>query len=120
MEGKEDFLTAFTALTQRLSSRELTGPSSLFTLTLQQMAKDSNRWVENGWVTPSGNTPPIEQVIQVLAQDLIVLLNHGAEERIQDDLLEELLQLTGQAAQNGVLEDSTQRTIFIQLLDTEA
>jgi fructose-1-phosphate kinase PfkB-like protein len=120
MDNKEEYLTALAAITQKLNAKELAGPSSLFTLTLQQMAKDSARWVDDGWVTPTGDTAAIDRVVQVLSQDLIVLLNHSAEERIQDDALEELLQLAGHAAQDGVIIDSTQQSLFIQLLDTEA
>jgi len=120
MDPKEDYLNALASKTAELNSRELAGPSSLFTITLQQMAKDSGRWVENKWVTPTGDTAAVDRVIQILSQDLIVLLNHGAHEGIQDDLLETLLQLAGKASEDGVMEDPTQQTLFKQLLDTEA
>lgn len=120
MDAREKYLTAFAAIAEKINAKELAGPSSLFTLTVQQMAKDAARWLDDRWVTPTGDTADLDRVVQVLTQDLIVLLNHGAEESIQDNTLEELLQLAGQAAQDEVIIDSTQNRTIVQLLETEA
>ena len=83
-----------------------------FPPTLQTMARDSTRWIENQWKAPNGNTTPIERAIVVLTQDLIVLLGHAANANIQHELITKLATNAIEAVEADIIEDPSHRDYF--------
>ncbi|PCJ65718.1 MAG: hypothetical protein COA73_02135 [Candidatus Hydrogenedentota bacterium] len=120
METKEAFLSELANITAHLDAENLGDRSGLFRLTLQQMARDARRWLDDQWKTPAGDTTSIERAIQVLGQDLVVLLGHAHEENIQHALLNDLLDTARRAALTGLIEDRAHLEIFSETRDSES
>lgn len=112
MENKRAYVAGLADLTAQLEQVDWDDPDRFFKPTLQAMAKDSARWINNEWLAPNGSTTPVERAIVVLTQDLIVLLGHAANAGLQDDRLAALAQLAIDAAESDVIEDSSHRDFF--------
>ena len=112
METKRDFVTLVANITGELDALEWADPNRFFGPTLQTMARDSARWLENEWKAPNGNTTSVERAIVVLTQDLIVLLGHAAKAEIKHQLLNKLAQGAIDAAEAGLIEDQAHRDYF--------
>ena len=112
MDTQREFLERIAELTKNLEAANLDDPDRFFGPTLQTMAKDSARWLENQWAAPNGSTTPVERAIVVLTQDLIVLLGHAAKSEIRHPVLTELAQTAVDAAKAEVIQDDQQHSYF--------
>lgn len=113
METKRDFVARIADLTRELEALEWNDPKRFFVPTLQAMARDSKRWIDNEWKAPNGNTTPIERAIVVLTQDLIVLLGHSAHAEIRHKKIHELAQCAIIAAEADLIEDQAHRDYLL-------
>mgnify|MGYP006919312137 FL=1 len=115
---KQAYLKGLATLSAELSTLEWDDPHQLFTQTLTAMARDAQRWQDDEWRAPNGDTTPIERAIVVLTQDLIVLLGHANNVGIEHDLFHSLRELAEQAVAQHVIEDSSHRAYFM-IVDSE-
>ncbi len=113
METKQDYVAFLADLTRELDAVGWDDPYRFFGPTLETMARDSARWVENKWKAPNGNTTPVERAVVVLTQDLVVLLGHAVNAEIKHELLSQLAQGAVEAAEAGIIEDQSHRDYFI-------
>ena len=112
MENERGYIAYIAELTGALALIDINDPGQKFRLTLETMAKDAQRWLDNAWAAPNGNTTPIERAIVVLTQDLIVLLGHAANGKIRDQRLIELAQAATDACASEVIVDQAHRDYF--------
>lgn len=112
LNSKRDFVEIVANITRELDALEWVDSNRFFTPTLQAMARDSARWLENEWKAPNGNTTPVERAIVVLAQDLIVLLGHASNAGIKHELLNTLAHSAIEAVESDLIEDETHRDYF--------
>ncbi|MFP6597261.1 MAG: hypothetical protein VCC01_07385 [Candidatus Hydrogenedentota bacterium] len=113
METKQDFVAMVADITRELDENEWNDPYRFFGPTLEAMARDSARWIENEWKAGDGSTTPVERAIVVLTQDLIVLLGHSVNAEIKHDLLNKLARVAVNAAEAGLIEDQSHRDYFL-------
>jgi hypothetical protein len=112
MKTKREFVSFIAEITAELDALEWNDPKRFFTPTLETMARDSKRWIENEWASPAGTTTPIERAIVILTQDLIVLLGHAGNAGIKHERLTELALGAVEAANTGAIEDSSHFDYF--------
>lgn len=112
MSSKREFVSQIAEITGELDALEWNDPNRFFKPTLEAMARDARRWIENEWKAPNGTTTPIERAIVILIQDLIVLLGHAGNAGISHARLRELALNAVQAAESGVIEDQAHQDYF--------
>lgn len=112
MPSERGYIEAIARLTASLNAFDWTGKDTRFTFTLDTMAMDAQRWLDNEWATPSGSTTPVERSVVVLTQDLIVLLGHSANAGVRHVLLTELAQTAIDAAAQEIIVDPAHRDYF--------
>ncbi|MFP6581621.1 MAG: hypothetical protein VCD00_03605 [Candidatus Hydrogenedentota bacterium] len=112
METKRDFVELIAEATAELEQQDWADPDRFFKPTLEAMSRDSARWLKNEWLAPNGSTTPVERVIVVLTQDLIVLLGHAANANIMNQRLAELAEYAVNAAGSGIIEDQSHSEYF--------
>ena len=113
METKRDYMNLLADLTGKLDAVGFDDPNRFFKPTLETMARDSARWIDNEWKSPNGDTAPIERAIVVLTQDLVVLLGHAVNAKIKHEFLVQLARGAVEAAEADIIEDQSHKEFFL-------
>lgn len=112
MENERDYIARIAEVTDAFLVNNETDSGQKFRITLETMNKDAQRWLDNEWAAPNGNTTPVERAVVVLTQDLIVLLGHASAAGIRSAHLNELAQAAITAAETEVIVDQSHRDYF--------